>query len=62
MFNDFYRIGNRAGAIQKANDLEEAKQIASGIDETTQIAQYSVISFSKVHARFVPYLDESIKQ
>lgn len=59
MFNDFYRIGSRAGAIQKANDLEEAKRIASGIDEATQTARHSVVPFSKVHARFVPYLEHA---
>jgi hypothetical protein len=52
-----WRMGASAEALLGCNDLIEAKQIATGINEVSQSARNLVISFSKEYGRFAPYAE-----
>lgn len=55
MFNQLSRIGASAEDLLRKDDFNEAKRIATGINEVSQGARNDVIAFSREYARFIPY-------
>jgi hypothetical protein len=57
MYNNLWRMGASSVALLRCDDLNEAKHIATGIDEVSQGARNWVISFGKEYAEFAPYYE-----
>src|SRR5260370_295053 len=54
MYNNLWRMGGGCEALFRSDDLNEAKRIATGINEVSQAARNWVISLGKEYAKFVP--------
>jgi hypothetical protein len=55
LYNNLWRMGGNAEAALKADSPARARELVQGIADMSQTARHSVISFSGVHARFVPF-------
>ena len=54
LYNNLGRMGAGSAALLQCDDLNEAKRMATGINEVSQAAQNWVISLGKEYAYFVP--------
>jgi hypothetical protein len=54
MYNNLWRMGQNSETLLKAEDLNEAKQLARGIADMSQSARHWVVAFSKEQVRFTP--------
>ena len=57
IYNNVWRMGDRAERVLKSDNLIEAQQLAQGIADMSQTARHTLIAFSKEHTRFVPYYE-----
>jgi hypothetical protein len=57
LYNNLWRVGASSVALLQSDDLNEAKRIATGIDEVSQAARNWVISLGKEYAEFAPYYE-----
>jgi hypothetical protein len=58
MFNQLRRIGANAEGVPRKDDLAEAKQDATAINEHRQGLMNDVIAFSREYAGFIPFAED----